>query len=95
MKKIYVFFSNREREYRINIVLNTLLNGNPKTLQKIVSSVLENRIVIRFLDSMEQFVGVNMSKYGPFKKEDVAILPFENARSIIENNKAVEINMLD
>ncbi|HEY6534661.1 MAG TPA: hypothetical protein VIY08_02465 [Candidatus Nitrosocosmicus sp.] len=91
----YVFFSNREREYRINIVLNTLLNGNPKTLQKIVSSVLENRIVIRFLDSMEQFVGVNMSKYGPFKKEDVAILPFENARSIIENNKAVEINMLD
>lgn len=91
----YVFFSNREREYRMNIVLNTLLNGNPKTLQKIVSSVLENYVILRFLDSMEQFVGVNMNKYGPFKKEDVAILPFENARSIIENKKAVEINMLD
>ncbi len=91
----YVFFSNREREHRMNIVLNTLLNGNPKTLQKIVSSVLENCIILRFLDSMEQFVGVNMNKYGPFKKEDVAILPFENARSIIENKKAVEINMLD
>ena len=35
----YVFYSNREREYRMNIVLNTLLNGNPKTLQKIVSSI--------------------------------------------------------
>lgn len=91
----YVFFSNREREYRMNIILNTLLNGYPKTLQKIVSSVLENYVILRFLDSMEQFVGVNMNKYGPFKKEDVAILPFENARSIIENKKAVEINMLD
>jgi DNA replication factor GINS len=91
----YVIFSNREREYRMNIVLNTLLNGYPKTLQKIVSSVLENYVILRFLDSMEQFVGVNMNKYGPFKKEDVAILPFENARSIIENKKAVEINMLD
>ena len=44
---------------------------------------------------MEQFVGVNMNKYGPFKKDDVAILPFENARSIIENNKAIEIHMIN
>ena len=90
----YVFYGNKEREYRINIVLNTLFDGKPRTLEKIVSSIFENYIIVRFLDSMEQFVGVNMNKYGPFKKDDVAILPFENARSIIENNKAIEINML-
>ena len=76
----YVFYGNREREYRINIVLNTLFEGKPKTLEKIVSSINENYIIVRFLDSMEQFVGVNMNKYGPFKKDDVAILPFENAK---------------
>jgi len=43
---------------------------------------------------MDKFVGVNMSKYGPYKKDDVAILPFENARSIIENNKAREIRRM-
>lgn len=84
----YVFYGNKEREYRINIVLNTLFDGKPRTLEKIVSSINENYIIVRFLDSMEQFVGVNMNKYGPFKKDDVAILPFENARSIIENNKS-------
>jgi len=91
----YVFHGDRERDHRINIILNTLFEGKPKTLEKIVSAINQNFIVLRFLDSMEQFVGVNMNKYGPFKKDDVAILPFENARSIIENNKAIEINMIN
>jgi DNA replication factor GINS len=89
----YVLYGDREREHRISIILNTLFEGKPKTLENIVSSINQNFVILRFLDSMEQFVGVNMNKYGPFKKEDVAILPFENARSIIENNKAIEINL--
>jgi DNA replication factor GINS len=91
----YVFFGNREREQRINIILNMLLEGKSKTLEKIVSSINQNFVIIRFLDSMEQFVGVNMNKYGPYQRDDVAILPFENARSIIENNRAVEIRKVD
>ena len=91
----YVFFGNREREQRINIVLKMLLEGKSKTLEKIVSSINQNFVIIRFLDSMEQFVGVNMNKYGPYQRDDVAILPFENARSIIENNRAVEIRKVD
>ena len=91
----YVFFGNREREQRINIILKMLFEGKSKTLEKIVSSINQNFVIIRFLDSMEQFVGVNMNKYGPYQRDDVAILPFENARSIIENNKAVEIRKVD
>jgi DNA replication factor GINS len=91
----YVFYGNRDVENRINIVINTLFEGKPKTLEKIVSSINEYCTIVRFLDIMEQFVGINMNKYGPFKKEDIAILPFENARSIIENKKAIEILMIN
>jgi len=91
----YVFFGNREREQRINIILKMLFEGKSKTLEKIVSSINQNFVIIRFFDSMEQFVGVNMNKYGPYQRDDVAILPFENARSIIENNRAVEIRKVD
>ena len=91
----YVFYGNRDLENRINIVINTIFEGKPKTLEKIVSSINEYCLIVRFLDTMEQFVGINMNKYGPFKKEDIAILPFENARSIIENNKAIEILMVN
>jgi DNA replication factor GINS len=41
---------------------------------------------------MEQFIGVDMNKYGPFQQEDVASLPFENARSLIENKTVVEVH---
>ncbi|MGN6347793.1 MAG: DNA replication complex subunit Gins51 [Candidatus Nitrosocosmicus sp.] len=75
--------------------METLFEGKPKILEKIVSSINENSIILRFLDSMEQFVGVNMNKYGPFKKDDIAILPFENARSIIENDKAIEVHIIN
>jgi DNA replication factor GINS len=91
----YVFYGNRDVENRINIVINTLFEGKPKTLEKIVASINEYCTIVRFLDIMEQFVGINMNKYGPFKKEDIAILPFENARSIIENKKAIEILMIN
>ena len=91
----YVFYGNKDVENRINIVINTLFEGKPKTLERIVSSINEQYTIVKFLDTMEQFVGINMNKYGPFKKEDIAILPFENARSIIENNKAIEIFMIN
>ncbi|MGI0015882.1 MAG: hypothetical protein ACREBU_20885, partial [Nitrososphaera sp.] len=48
---------------------------------------------VRFLKSMESFVGVDMNKYGPFQQEDVATLPFENARSIIESGAALEVHV--
>jgi DNA replication factor GINS len=41
---------------------------------------------------MEQFIGVDMNKYGPFQVEDVASLPFENARSMIETGVAVQVH---
>ena len=34
-----------------------------------------------------------MTKYGPFLQEDVTVIPFENARSLIENGEAVEIQI--
>lgn len=90
----YVFYGNREREYRINTILNMIFEGKSKTLENISSSINNNFVMIRFLDAMDQFVGVNMNKYGPFRKNDIAILPFENARSMIDNNKAVELNKI-
>jgi len=51
------------------------------------------QIVVRFLKPREAFIGVDTSKYGPFQQEDVASLPFENARSIIEGGGAVEVHV--
>ena len=88
----YVFFGNREREQRINIVLKMLLEGKSKTLEKIVSSINQNFVIIRFLDSMEQFVGVNMNKYGPYQRDDVTNPPSKAAKPTGRNQNAMRVS---
>jgi DNA replication factor GINS len=65
--------------------------GREKMLKIFSKLVHSRKVIVRFLKPIEQFIGVDMNKYGPFLKEDVAVLPFENARSLIEDGTAEEI----
>jgi DNA replication factor GINS len=52
------------------------------------------RIALRLLKDVPAIIGADMKPYGPFKTEDVASLPLENAKIFIKQNLAekVEIN---
>jgi DNA replication factor GINS len=90
----YIFEEERKVSQRKDLIIQSLIDGNVNNLDSISTTIRSNMIIIRFLESTDQFMGVDMAKYGPFIKEDVAILPFENARSLIERKVAVEINDL-
>jgi DNA replication factor GINS len=90
----YIFEEQRKVSQRKDLIIQSLINGNVNNLDSISRIIRSKMIIIRFLESTDQFMGVDMAKYGPFIKEDVAILPFENARSLIERKVAVEINDL-
>ncbi len=87
----YIMNAENESERRKNDILLTILNGRPKLLQSISKMVRSEHIVVRFVKPMEKFIGVDMEGYGPFRQEDIAVIPFENARSLIENNHAIEV----
>lgn len=90
----YIFEEERKVSQRKDLIIQSLISGNVNNLDSISRIIRSKMIIIRFLESTDQFMGVDMAKYGPFIKEDVAILPFENARSLIERKVAVEINDL-
>ena len=90
----YIFEEERKVLQRKDLIKQSLIDGNVNNLDSISRIIRSKMIIIRFLESTDQFMGVDMAKYGPFIKEDVAILPFENARSLIERKVAVEINDL-
>lgn len=52
------------------------------------------RAVLRFLRDVPAIVGADMKTYGPFKVEDVASLPVENAKILVKQGLAekVEVN---
>jgi DNA replication factor GINS len=82
-----------------NHKIKDILRGNIKfedasvSLQKTKATSSKFR-VIRFIKPLPAIMGVDMKKYGPFKKEDIASIPKENAENLIRRGfaKVVEIN---
>jgi len=68
--------SQRER------VLNTLLKKSKE----------EEFEKIKFIDDVEEFIGVNLKKYGAYKKGDEAKIPKENAQLLIRVGKAKKVS---
>ena len=87
----YMLDAEKESERRRNDIIAAILRGRPKVLDSISKRVRSKHIIIRFVKPMEKFIGVDLHAYGPFRQEDVAVVPSENARSLIENNHAIEI----
>jgi len=89
----YILDGKRESNKRVDEVVAALVKGRPKVLESISSKMRSKQIVVRFLKPIEAFVGIDMNKYGPYAQEDVASLPFENARSIIDSGGAIEASV--
>jgi len=51
----------------------------------------KSRLLIRLLQDIPAIVGPNTRVYGPFRTEDIAALPIENAESLIKRGVAVRV----
>ena len=87
----YILEGNLDAFGKKESILLASSQGREKMLKTISKLVHSKKIIVRFLKPVEQFMGVDMTRYGPFVEEDVAILPFENARSLLETGTATEI----
>ena len=47
--------------------------------------------LIRFLTEIPKFIGTDLNIYGPFEREDLANLPKDIAKTLIEKKRAEEI----
>ena len=91
----YILDSDDELRERKDIVLSATLNGRLKLLETVSKNHKLRSIVVRFLKPIDQIVGSDLEKYGPFDAEDVATLPFENATALIGKKIAVKISWED
>ena len=49
------------------------------------------KMLVRFLHEIPAIIGSDMKTYGPFKSEDIATLPVENARALVKQGVVVEV----
>jgi DNA replication factor GINS len=77
-----------------------------ETYQRFVKSVLQGhvpkevnieqgrkRVVLRFLSEVPAIIGADMETYGPFKVEDLASLPVENATILVKQGLAERVEI--
>jgi len=69
--------------------LKDVLQGRPARIERRREE--KKQMVVRFLQAVPAIIGSDMKPYGPFKSEDVATLPIENARILIRQGVAVEV----
>jgi len=66
-----------------------ILRGHLSNINK---DAKQTMIVLRFVHEIPALVGVDMKTYGPFEAEDIATLPPENARVLIKQGVAIEVD---
>lgn len=89
----YILDAETEYVKRQNIIVSSMLKGRALIMEMLSEKTRSKKIAIRFVKPFGQFLGVDLSRYGPFIVEDIAVLPFENARSLIESGIATEIEI--
>ncbi|WP_455276760.1 DNA replication complex subunit Gins51 [[Eubacterium] cellulosolvens] len=57
------------------------------------SPIEDTKILVRFIEDVPSLIGVDMKTYGPFKKEDIAMLLVDNAKVLIDRGAAVNIKI--
>ncbi|MCD6465332.1 DNA replication complex GINS family protein [Candidatus Bathyarchaeota archaeon] len=73
-----------------NALLKDILQGQKPKIRLVKT---RGFMVVRILKEIPQIVGSDMKTYGPFKPEDVASLPEENAKALIKQGAAVEVEI--
>jgi DNA replication initiation complex subunit (GINS family) len=66
-----------------------ILRGHLSNIEK---DAKQTMTVLRFVQEIPALVGSDMKTYGPFAPEDIATLPPENARILIKQGVAVEVD---
>jgi DNA replication factor GINS len=69
-----------------------VLGGTPAE-EKAPSKPAETRLeVVRFLSDFPAIIGVDLKTYGPFKSEDIATLPTENASALVSQGVVRQVH---
>jgi len=91
----FILDSQEDQRERIEMILSATINGKSKFLESLAQNHKTKKIVIRFLNEVDEIVGADLEKYGPFKTEDIATIPYENAQALISKNVATKVHWED
>lgn len=87
----YVFEMSESSQERLDEVLSAVAQGRPGLLDSLAERHRARTVTVRFLSDVDEFVGSDADAYGPFKAEDVATVPYNNAEALVASGSAARV----
>jgi len=88
----YVCFMERDYSLNLDAFIQAVASGQPSTVEANRKSELARSTTVRFLKHVDELVGLDLRRYGPYEAEDLALIPAANADLLVANGEAVEVN---
>ncbi len=91
----FILDAEEQKRERLEMILSATINGKSKFLESLSQNHKTKTVVLRFLKDVDEIVGADLEKYGPFQPEDIATIPYENAQALITKKIAAKIHWED
>lgn len=91
----FILDSQDDKKEKIDMIISATITGKSKFLQSLAQDHKTKKVVVRFIKDADSLMGADLETYGPFKTEDVATIPYENAQALITKNIVERISWKD
>ena len=76
-------------------MVQAVASGQPSFVEFAHLSESQRNVTVKFVKHVDELVGLDMRRYGPFEAEDVASIPAASADILIAGGAAVEVYTRD
>lgn len=87
----YVCSAEQKFQRRFQTLAEAVSSGQPSFIEFAHATENQRSVTVRFVRHVNELVGLDMKRYGPFEAEDVASIPAASADILIAGGDAVEI----
>lgn len=91
----YVCSAKQRLERRIQTIVEAVSAGQPSFVEFARLSETRRSVTVRFVKHVNELVGLDMRRYGPFEADDVASIPAASADVLIAGGDAIGIYTRD
>ncbi len=91
----FILDAREQQRERAEMILSATIHGRSKFLESVSHKHKTRPVAVRFLQDVGEIVGADLEKYGPFKAEDIATIPYENAQALVAKNAATKVSWED
>jgi DNA replication factor GINS len=91
----YVCSMQRRFGLRGQALLDALSEGRPSFIEFANRRELSRSTTVRFVKHVNEIVGADLRRYGPFEENDIASIPATNADILLAEGDALEVNTRD